>query len=162
VVAPPARGPDQDTSAISLPPLDRLAPGRPPRGMGVRHALFPGLALGATGAASFPTPFSAADGVSGLIAGPSSALRLTEFRVRPLSPLKLVVAPPARGPDQDTSAISLPPLDRLAPGRPPLLTVRWPGATGLASYLSGCLSLTSQRSRFSGRRRFGGFSRALP
>jgi hypothetical protein len=128
----------------------------------LRNPLFPGLALGATGAASFPTPFSAADGVSGLIAGPSSALRLTEFRVRPLSPLKLVVAPPARGPDQDTSAISLPPLDRLAPGRPPLLTVRWPGATGLASYLSGCLSLTSQRSRFSGRRRFGGFSRALP
>jgi hypothetical protein len=26
--------------------------------------------------------------------------------------------------------------------------VRWPQATGLASYLSGCLSLTVQRHRF--------------
>jgi len=32
-------------------------------GMGVRHALFPGLALGAKLAASFPTPFSTASGV---------------------------------------------------------------------------------------------------
>jgi hypothetical protein len=33
----------------------------------------------------------------------------------------------------------------LARGRPPLLAVRWPRATGLTSDLSGCLWLTSQR-----------------
>jgi hypothetical protein len=47
--------------------------------MGVRRALFPGLALGAAGAASFPTPFSTASGVTGLIAGPSSGLRSLNF-----------------------------------------------------------------------------------
>jgi hypothetical protein len=36
-------------------------------------------------------------------------------------------------------------LHHLAPGRPPLLTVRLPEATGLASYLSGCLSSTARR-----------------
>ena len=40
-------------------------------GMGVRHALFPALTFGAKLAASFPTPFSTASGVLGLIAGPS-------------------------------------------------------------------------------------------
>jgi len=43
-------------------------------GVGVRQALFPMLALGAKLAASFPTPFSTASGVSGLVAGPSSFL----------------------------------------------------------------------------------------
>ena len=45
-------------------------------GMGVRHALFPVLALGAPqgGAASFPTLFSTASGVAGLVAGPSKRL----------------------------------------------------------------------------------------
>lgn len=46
-----------------------------------------------------------------------------------------------------------------APGRPPLLAVRWPEATGLTSYLSGCLALTSQRCGLSHRRRFGSFHR---
>ena len=41
-----------------------------------------------------------------------------------------------------------PRLYQLAPGRPPLLAVRWPNATGLTSYLSGCVSLTSQRCGF--------------
>jgi hypothetical protein len=82
-------------------------------------------------------------------------LTLAEFRVRPLGSLRLVVAPPACKPGQDTFVISLPRLDRLAPGRPPLLTVRWPGATGLTSYLSGCLSLTSQRCILKHRRRSG-------
>jgi hypothetical protein len=72
-------------------------------------------------------------------------LARAEFRVRPLGSLGLAVAPPARKPGQDTPVISFPRLDHLAPGRPPLLAVRWPGATGLTSYLSGCLSLTSQR-----------------
>jgi len=49
--------------------------------MGVRHALFPLLALGAPlgGAANFPTLFSTASGVCGLVAGPSSALRRLNF-----------------------------------------------------------------------------------
>jgi hypothetical protein len=68
--------------------------------------------------------------------------------VRLFSSLGLVVAPPACEPDQDTAATCSPRLDHLAPGRPPLLTVRWPGATGLASNLSGCLSLTGRRYRF--------------
>jgi hypothetical protein len=51
--------------------------------MGVRHALFPFADIGrpVPKAASFPTLFSTASGVSGLIAGPSSSLffRYTEF-----------------------------------------------------------------------------------
>jgi hypothetical protein len=47
--------------------------------MGVRHALFPTLALGAKLAASFPTLFSTASGVCGLVAGPSSALRSLNY-----------------------------------------------------------------------------------
>jgi len=43
--------------------------------MGVRHALFPMLTLGAWLAASFPTLFSTASGVCGLVAGPSNDLR---------------------------------------------------------------------------------------
>lgn len=43
----------------------------------------------------------------------------------------------------------------LAPGRPSLLAVRWPGATGLTSYLSGCLFLTGQRCGFPHRRHPG-------
>jgi len=39
-------------------------------------------------------------------------------------------------------------LDHLAQGQPPLLAARSPGATGLASSLSGCLLLTVQRHRF--------------
>jgi hypothetical protein len=46
-----------------------------------------------------------------------------------------------------------------APGRPPLLAMRWPEATGLTSYLSGCLALTSQRCGLSHRRRSGSFHR---
>jgi hypothetical protein len=82
--------------------------------------------------------------------------------VRPLGPLRLVVAPPACGPAQDTFMTSSPRLDHFARGRPPLLTARWPRATGLTSYLSGCLWLTSQRCRFWHRRRFGSFSPGLP
>jgi hypothetical protein len=101
--------------------------------MGVRHALFPTLTLGAQLAASFPTPFSTASGVFGLVAGPLSTLRSLSCRVRLFSSLGLVVAPPAREPGQDTSMTFSPPLDRLAPGQPPLLAARLPGATGLAS-----------------------------
>jgi len=47
--------------------------------VGDRQALFPMLALGATLAASFPTLFSTASGVFGLVAGPSSALRPPDY-----------------------------------------------------------------------------------
>jgi hypothetical protein len=49
--------------------------------MGVRQALFPVLAIGRpiSGAASFPTPFSTASGVFGLVAGPSSVLQRLDF-----------------------------------------------------------------------------------
>ncbi len=67
------------------------------------------------------------------------------FRVRLFSSLRPMVAPPACKPGQDTSASHMPRLHLLARGRPPLLAVRWPRATGLASYLSGRLSLTGQR-----------------
>ena len=70
------------------------------------------------------------------------------FRVRLFSSLGLVVAPPACEPGKDTSANSFPRLHQLAPGQPPLLTVRSPDATGLASSLSGCLSLTGRRCVF--------------
>ena len=60
-------------------------------------------------------------------------LAVAEFRVRPLSSLGLMVAPPVCQPGQDTFAILSPRLNQFALGRPPLLAVRWPSATGLAS-----------------------------
>jgi hypothetical protein len=134
----------------------------PQRGMGVRHALFPMPTLGATWAAGFPTLFSTASGVFGLVAGPSRTSRLLDCRVRLFSSLRLVVAPPAYEPGQHTSVTFAPRLNQLTPGRPPLLAVRWPGVTGLASYLSGRISLTVQRCRLWHRRHGGKFSRALP
>jgi hypothetical protein len=49
--------------------------------MGVRHALFPEPAFGAlfSEAAGFPTPFSTASGVSGLVAGPSGDFHRADF-----------------------------------------------------------------------------------
>jgi len=75
-------------------------------------------------------------------------LATTGIRVRLFSLLELMVAPPACKPDEDTSVICSSRLHHLAPGQPPLLTVRSPVATGLASSLSGCFSLTAQRCRF--------------
>jgi hypothetical protein len=110
-------------------------------------ALFPGPTLGASWAAGFPTLFSTASGVVGLVAGPSGASRLPDCRVRLFSPLQRTLATPACGPRQDTPVMLISRLARLAGGRPPLLTVRWPRATGLASYLSGCVLLTVRRRR---------------
>ena len=53
---------------------------------------------------------------------------------------------------------SAPRLNHLARGQPPLLAMRSPRATGLASSLSGCLLLTGQRCSFQHRRRGGRFS----
>jgi hypothetical protein len=49
--------------------------------------------------------------------------------------------------NQDKTRLCLrcPRLDHLTLGRPLLLAARWPGVTGLTSYLAGCLSPTSQR-----------------
>jgi hypothetical protein len=60
-------------------PPDFLGSSRDKSGLGVRHALFPVLTLGAKLAASFPTLFSTASGVFGLVAGPSSALLRLNF-----------------------------------------------------------------------------------
>jgi len=81
-----------------------------------RHALFPVLALGAPqgGAASFPTLFSTASGVFGLVAGPSSASRRQVYRVRLFSSLGLMVAPPACEPGKDTFMTVGPRLHHLA------------------------------------------------
>jgi hypothetical protein len=111
--------------------------------MGVRHSLFPALTLGAS---SLGLPASRrysprqAEFSLGLVAGPSSGPVLPNplnFRVRLFSSLQPMVAPPARQPAQDTPVTCFSRLDHLAPGRPQLLAMRWPGATGLASYLSG-------------------------
>jgi hypothetical protein len=75
--------------------------------MGVRHTLFPVLAFWrlVSGAASFPTLFSTASGVFGLVAGPLRVpfFRTAEFRVRLFSLLQLMVAPPVCKPGKDTS-----------------------------------------------------------
>jgi hypothetical protein len=67
------------TKTISPCPAFRSS--RDKWGMGVRQALFPMPTLGAplSEAVSFPTPFSTASGVFGLVAGPSSALRTLDF-----------------------------------------------------------------------------------
>src|SRR5450755_1304864 len=75
-------------------------------------------------------------------------LATTEFRVRLFSSLGLVVAPPACKPGQDTAANSFPRLHQLAPGQLPILSERSPGATGLASSLSGCFSFSVRRCVF--------------
>ena len=62
--------------------------------------------------------------------------------------LELVVAPPAYKPGLDTSANSYPRLYLLAPGQLPILSERSPGATGLASSLSGCFSFSGRRCVF--------------
>jgi hypothetical protein len=58
-------------------PAGVLRPAGTKWGVGVRQALFPVPTFGAhlAAAAGFPTPFSAANGVSGLVAGPSNLSR---------------------------------------------------------------------------------------
>jgi hypothetical protein len=70
---------DEFSKKISPDPTFRS--NRDKWGMGVRQSLFPVLTFGApfSGAVSFPTPFSTASGVCGLVAGPSSALRPLNF-----------------------------------------------------------------------------------
>ena len=118
--------------------------------MGVRQALFPGPALGAHPRGGCRFPDAILHGTRSFRPRSRAVQRLAvaEFRVRLFSPLGLMVAPSACEPGQDTPVIGSSRLDRLAPGQPPLLAARSPGATGLASSLSGCLWLTVQRHRF--------------
>ena len=121
------------------------------RGMGVRQALFPALAIRrAPLSRGCQLPDAILHGKRSLRPRSRAVQRLAsaEFRVRLFSLLELVVAPPAYKPGQDTSANSYPRLHLLAPGQPPLLAVRSPGATGLASSLSGCFSFSGRRCVF--------------
>jgi hypothetical protein len=80
--------------------------------------------------------------------------------VRPLSSLRLAVAPPTGEPGQDTPVTATPRLDPVVSGRLPVLPERWPETTGLTSYLSDCLSFTGQR--FVESPAFRKVSRTLP
>lgn len=84
-----------------------------------------------------------------------------EFRVRLFSSLRLVVAPPACEPGQDTFVTANPRLDQLALGRPSLLTMRWP--VPRVSPLNSQVAFRSQASgvvcNIAGARKF---SRDLP
>src|SRR5208283_3289166 len=72
---------EDDSQKQTISPCPAFRSSRDKWGMGVRQALFPMPTLGAplSGAVSFPTPFSTASGVFGLVAGPSSALRPLDF-----------------------------------------------------------------------------------
>ena len=119
-------------------------------GMGVRQALFPMPTLGAHPCGGCQLPDAILHGKRSLRPRGRAVQHLAaaEFRVRLFSLLELMVAPPACKPDEDTSVICSSRLHHLAPGQPPLLAARSPEATGLASSLSGCFSLTAQRCRF--------------
>ena len=119
--------------------------------MGVRHALFPALAIRrAPFCGGCQLPDAILHGKRSLRPRSRAVQRLTsaEFRVRLFSLLELMVAPPACKPGLDTSANSFPRLYLLAPGQLPILSERSPGATGLASSLSGCFSFSGRRCVF--------------
>lgn len=121
--------------------------------MGVRHSLFPTPMLGTHRSGS---PVSRrhsprqAELTFGLIAGPLIlvARRSILSEASWLASATSNIFEAACEPGQDTLVTAFSRLDHFALGRPPLLIVRWPSATGLTSYLSGCFSLTSQRSCF--------------
>jgi hypothetical protein len=112
-------------------------------------------------AAGFPTLFSTASGIFGLVAGPSSASRpwiLSEaFQLASTDGCATGLRTRSRHACNFVSR-----LDHLAQGQPRILSARSPCATGLASSLSGCVSFTVQRCLFRHRRPCGRFSRVLP
>jgi len=119
--------------------------------MGVRHALFPALAIRrAPFSRGCQLPDAILHGKRSLRPRSRTVQRLAsaEFRVRLFSLLGLMVAPPAYKPGPDTSANSFPRLYLLAPGQLPILSERSPDATGLASSLSGCFSFSGRRCVF--------------
>ena len=137
-------------------PKKRKVPARPfgqagtNRGMGVRHALFPALAIRRALFGGCQLPDAILHGKRSLRPRSRAVQRLAsaEFRVRLFSLLELMVAPPAYKPGPDTSVNSYPRLYLLAPGQLPILSERSPGATGLASSLSGCFSFSGRRCVF--------------
>jgi len=96
------------------------------------------------------------------VAGPFSALRSLNYRVRPLGSLGLAFAAPTCEPGQDTFVTAVPRLNQFALGRPSLLAVRWPSATGLTSYLSGCFLSQASGAVCNIADVSEGFLRALP
>ena len=133
--------------------------------MGVRHALFPALAIRRApfwGGCQLPDAILHGKRSHRPRSRAVQRLATAEFRVRLFSLLELMVAPPACKPGLDTSANSFPRLYLLAPGQLPILSERSPGATGLASSLSGCISFSGRRWCFSHRWHFGRFSRVMP
>jgi len=83
-------------------------------GMGARHTLFPGPALGAP-LRGCRLPDAILHGKRSFRPRSRAVQRLAtaEFQVRLFSPLRLMVAPPAYGPGQDTPAILSSRLDHL-------------------------------------------------
>jgi len=99
------------------------------------------LALSLSRVVCSPTPLNAACADLGLMAGPSRPLPAGIFRVRPLRPVR---SPPAGGGSPDGVQTRLQSVDFFASapipqGRRRRLAGRWPCATGLTSYLSGCV-----------------------
>ena len=130
--------------------------------MGVRHALFPGPAFGAH---------------AGLLVSRRHSPRQAEFPAswqgRPRFCNRWILSEAfqlasaggcATGlPTRSRHAcIYIPRLNHLVSGLPPLLAVRSPGTTGLASSLSSCVSLTVRRCLFLTSPAVGSFSRNLP
>ena len=132
----------------TISPGPTLRSNRDKWGMGVRHSLFPEPALGAP-LRGCRLPDAILHGKRSYRPRSRAVQRLAAdgFRVRLFSSLRLVVAPPACEPGQDTP-VFVSRLDRLVSGQPPLLAVRSPETTGLASSLSSCILFTVQRCRF--------------
>jgi hypothetical protein len=84
-------------------------------------------------AASFPTPFSTASGVLRPHSRAVQRLAVAEFRVRPLGSLELAFADAGSRTRSRHLCDFFSRLDHFALGRPPLLAMRWPSATGLTS-----------------------------
>lgn len=113
--------------------------------MGVRHALFPMPTLGASLGCRLPDAI-----LHGKRSFRPRSRAVQDLAVPGLSSEAFKLA--GNGDCVTTPANQVQPRLRFccasgpfAPGRPPCLAVRWPGATGLASYLSGRVRLAGQR-----------------
>jgi hypothetical protein len=135
--------------------------------MGVRHALFPMPTFGASPQRGCRLPDAILHGKRSLRPR-SRAVRLPAFsrNLRISSEAFQLAwtggcATGSRTSSRHVCKSFFPRLDLLAPGRPPLLAVRWPSATGLASYLSGRFSSQASDTLFdiaNSRKVFTGFA----
>ncbi len=87
------------------------------------------------GAAGFPTPFSTASGVSASWQGRPRYPGMLSEAFEPGATDGCATCPPTL-PWQACNRLHA---RTFQPGQPPLLAARWPGTTGLASYLAGCI-----------------------